>query len=377
MSRPTAEDGLVFDDDTSDSEDDQMVAFKSEVGRLGKSEPDGEEDEGSDEEMGSEEDESESSEDEDEVAPKPLNTMSEEKKKKLSKLQEELSKIQTVTQGSESSDSESDHPVEEEEEGDESEADEEEVKEKPKSRVEEEYKTEESRDKPEVSREERARKKYRDSLSKMTIEDIQKLKERLGVKLFNQKMDGKAPERGRKVEFKRDNKNRPREMTSKKTVGRFREVVQVARVERRDPRFDPLCGEFDDKLFKESYQFVNELKSKELGLLKKQLKAEEDPQKKDTIKYLIQRMENQLRAEAQSQAKKAKEAVETVERKQQLEAGEKPFYVSRAKQREQEMVQKFEELQEKGGLDTFIRKKTKKNLQKERKQGIGVIQSKM
>merc|ERR1712130_1012979 len=158
--------------------------------------------------------------------------------------------------------------------------------------------------------------------------EIQKLKERLGLKLFHQKLEGTAPERGKKVEFKRENKNRPREMSSKKTVGRFREVVQVAKKERRDPRFDPLCGEFNDKLFKESYQFVNEVKSRELVELKKQLKTEEDKERREEVKYLIQRMENQLRAEAQ-----------------------KPFYLSKAKKKEAELVAKYEELQSKGGLD--------------------------
>ena len=51
----------------------------------------------------------------------------------------------------------------------------------------------------EESKEEKARKKYRDQLSKMSIEDIQKLKERLGLKLFQQKLEGTAPERGKKV----------------------------------------------------------------------------------------------------------------------------------------------------------------------------------
>merc|ERR1711936_1124659 len=144
----------------------------------------------------------------------------------------------------------------------------------------------------EINVEDKERLKYREKLAKMSIEDIQKLKERLGLKLFHQKMSGTAPVRGQKINFKRENKNRPREMSSKKTVGRFREVVQVAKKERRDPRFDPLCGEFNDKLFKESYQFVNEVKSKELVELKKQLKTEEDNERREEVKYLIQRMEN-------------------------------------------------------------------------------------
>jgi len=211
------------------------------------------------------------------------------------------------------------------------------------------------------------RLKYREKLSKMSIEDIQKLKEKLGLKLFHQKLSGTAPERGKKRFFKRDNKNRPREMSSKKTVGRFREVVQVAKVQKRDPRFDPLCGEFDEKLFKDNYKFVNEIKSQDLAFLKKQIKEEEDPERRKSIKYLIQRTENQLRQEAINKVKEQKVAEEKNEKKEQLKAGVKPIYVSKSKLKEKELVSQYEKLKESGGLDSYIKKKTKKNLAKDRK----------
>ena len=40
-------------------------------------------------------------------------------------------------------------------------------------------------------------------------------------------------------------------MPSKKTVKRFRDVVGLTteqKVEKRDPRFDSMCGEFDEKV---------------------------------------------------------------------------------------------------------------------------------
>ena len=52
-------------------------------------------------------------------------------------------------------------------------------------------------------------------------------------------------------ELKRDNKNRPREESSKKPVKRFRDVVGLTselKSEKRDPRFDSMCGEFDEKV---------------------------------------------------------------------------------------------------------------------------------
>jgi len=398
---------FAFDDDTSDSEEEGLEDFQKKVGRLKQSEPlasetsrgqDGNEEESDEEEDDDEESDSEeeSSDDEsDDIVLKPESKMSEEKKLKLSRLQEQLADIG----GESESESESDEHEEEVElndganpqMGDKADGDEEGVKDETSeedgdTESDEDQETEENdEDQPENKKikldpssnsvetgEAKARKKYQEQLSKMSIEEIQKLKERLGLKLFHQKLEGTAPERGKKVEFKRDNKNRPREMSSKKTVGRFREVVQVAKKERRDPRFDPLCGEFNDKLFKESYQFVNEVKSRELVELKKQLKTEEDKERREEVKYLIQRMENQLRAEAQNQVKRAQAEAESSDKKEKLKAGEKPFYLSKAKKKEAELVAKYEELQSKGGLDTFMRKTTKKKDSKERKKGLGV-----
>ena len=83
-------------------------------------------------------------------------------------------------------------------------------------------------------------------------------------------------------------------------------------------------------------------------------------------------MENQLRAEAQNQVKRAQAEAESSDKKEKLKAGEKPFYLSKAKKKEAELVAKYEELQSKGGLDTFMRKTTKKKDSKERKKGLGV-----
>ena len=99
--------------------------------------------------------------------------------------------------------------------------------------------------------------KFQRQLRQMSMEEIQKLKEGIGLKLFNRKMgvvsqgSGGKDKGRRRQDFKRENKNRPREMSSKKTVKRLRDVVGLKaeqRLEKRDPRFDNLCGEFDEKV---------------------------------------------------------------------------------------------------------------------------------
>ena len=223
---------FAFDDDTSDSEEEGLEDFQKKVGRLNQSEPlasetsrgqNGDEEDSDDEEDDEESDsEEESSDDEsDDIALKPESKLSEEKKLKLSRLQEQLAHI-----GGES-ESESDESEEEVElngtnlqkgdkadDGDEEEEVKDETSEEdgdPES--DEDQKAEEiDQDQPENKKmkldpssnsvetgEAKARKKYQEQLSKMSIEEIQKLKERLGLKLFHQKMEGTAPERGKKV----------------------------------------------------------------------------------------------------------------------------------------------------------------------------------
>merc|ERR1712080_720683 len=154
-----------------------------------------------------------------------------------------------------------------------------------------------------------------------------------------------------KEEFKRANKNRPREMSSKKT----------------DPRFDPLCGEFDEKIFRDSYKFVSDIKNDELNKLKKQLAEEEDPERKEKIKFLITRMKNQQRQEKKNDEKIEEKKIETKKTKELLMAGKKPFIMGKAKQKEFDLAAKYEKLKESGGLDNYIKKKTKKNATKDRR----------
>jgi len=65
--------------------------------------------------------------------------------------------------------------------------------------------------------------------------------------------------------------------------------------------------------------------------------------------------------------KETEEGVVRQEHKAALTRGEKPVFKSKKTQREEEIVKSYEELKEKGKLDTFIRKKNKKNTSKDRK----------
>ena len=182
---------------------------------------DGEEEESEEDgdESGEESSDDEDSEEDALIEPDP--ELSKEKKLKLSRLQEQLANIGEASDSESESDDDSEDNDDanlqdsddngEDEISEEDEEDEGDIKSDNKEAEQEDNQDQSENSSPnkklklepsskcEETSEEKARKKYRDQLAKMSIEDIQKLKERLGLKLFNQKMEGTAPERGKKV----------------------------------------------------------------------------------------------------------------------------------------------------------------------------------
>lgn len=72
----------------------------------------------------------------------------------------------------------------------------------------------------------------------MSFEELQKLKERIGAKVYKEALFGKTekPKDNAPKVFKRENKNRPREMSSKKPVPVLQRVPVAKKKEARDPR---------------------------------------------------------------------------------------------------------------------------------------------
>ncbi|KOC59742.1 Ribosomal RNA processing protein 36 like protein [Habropoda laboriosa] len=204
----------------------------------------------------------------------------------------------------------------------------------------------------------------RSELREMSFEDLQKLKEKLGMKLYKETLFG--PRKVKKIDFKRENKNRPREISAKKPVTRFREVVHVKKNIPRDPRFDSLCGTFDQKEFKKSYGFLSKMKENDLEELKKQLQVTEDPKTIQKIKYLIQRLENQIREEKKRKRQREKKSNEKKEIIEAIKRGEKPVFKKKSEKKVLDLVSQYEELKNSGRLKKHIQRLRKKNLHKDR-----------
>lgn len=126
----------------------------------------------------------------------------------------------------------------------------------------------------------------------MSFEDLQKLKERIGSKAYNQKLLGSTSATPKSsTTFKRANKNRPRETSSKRPIDT---TSSAKRPTPRDPRFDPLCGSYDRDTFRSNYRFLNDTRKKERAALEQELREEADPKRKEKIKFLMQRMVSQF-----------------------------------------------------------------------------------
>ncbi|XP_046992211.1 ribosomal RNA processing protein 36 homolog isoform X2 [Schistocerca americana] len=214
----------------------------------------------------------------------------------------------------------------------------------------------------EEAEEENTRLAIREELASMSFEEILKLKEELGAKVYSEAVFG--AKRVPKTDFKRANKNRPREMSSKTPVHNTKKLRNNVG---RDPRFDPLCGTFNDETFKNAYSFVNEIRDKEKEQLKNELEKETNTAKKEKIKYILQRMENQDREERRHKEKLEKLKLERQEQIEMLKQGKKPWFKKKSERRVLQLVDQYEELKKKGKLQKHIEKQRKKSAHVARK----------
>lgn len=165
---------------------------------------------------------------------------------------------------------------------------------------------------------------------------------------------------------KRANKNRPSEMSSKKPVGRFREVIQAPKRVFKDPRFESLCGSYDESRFKKSYCFLYE---EELPAERKRLQKLLDKDKSTGANEVVHRhiswIDSQLKEEQHRRKKAERSMQQRTNEKEAVAKGKKPFYPKKSELRKQELLEKYDELKASGKLDKFLAKRRRKNAAKD------------
>ncbi|XP_050536769.1 ribosomal RNA processing protein 36 homolog isoform X2 [Daktulosphaira vitifoliae] len=215
-------------------------------------------------------------------------------------------------------------------------------------------------------------------LKKLSLEELRKLKETIGNEIFFN-TSNKVPKLNSKTQsVKRKNKNRPSEISSKIEPSTI--VVKKVKPKQKkefvkqpiDPRFDSLYGEFDRRIFDKNYSFLQKIQSKEKKKLEKKLRSKNCPaEKKESAKFLLQRMENQEREKHKLTAKDNLQIEQKKKRLQDLKEGKKPQFLKKSESKILQLVGQYEELKSKGKLNKHIKKKRIRTLGNEKKNMFG------
>ena len=174
-------------------------------------------------------------------------------------------------------------------------------------------------------------------------------------------------------------------MSTKRAVGRFRQVIDTAKSKKRDPRFDEVsAGTFRQELFDRSYGFLDEKRDQEITKLKKAVSKERRkrkgreglPESKiETLKAALIRLK-QDRGERQ-RAKVTTDAIKNWKQteKAKVATGKKPFFLKKKEKNRVQVEHQFETLRSGPGgarrVGKLIEKRQKKIASKDRKRGPG------
>ncbi|KAJ2413774.1 rRNA biogenesis protein rrp36 [Coemansia sp. IMI 209128] len=183
--------------------------------------------------------------------------------------------------------------------------------------------------------------------------------------------DDSAPEtvstKSGKKDMHRDNRKKPAMMSSKRPVSRFRQVVDIAKPQTRDPRFDNLSGHFNEDLYEKSYGFLDKQREEEIESLKAQMQKikNRDPHEAQRIQTVVSSMQSQMAAQRQ---KKHTQELKRTHRKKELEAvkqGKTPYFLKKSDLKGLEVAEKFTKLKGESKLDNYLEKRRKRNATKD------------
>lgn len=169
------------------------------------------------------------------------------------------------------------------------------------------------------------------------------------------------------IEKKHSRKHAPLEMSSNKPVSKFRQVVPVTKIERRDPRFDFLENRVNLTNLNFKYSFIKDYHQEEIKLLKSTLNTEKNHKQKERLKKTIISMESKLMA-----AKNKEDALKVLREhkkieKAKVEAGKTPFFLKKKEQKKLIEMDKLSKLKKTNALNKYLQRKDKKLASKERK----------
>uniref|UniRef100_A0A0N5AAR8 rRNA biogenesis protein RRP36 n=1 Tax=Syphacia muris TaxID=451379 RepID=A0A0N5AAR8_9BILA len=220
-----------------------------------------------------------------------------------------------------------------------------------------------------VDNDEKSLAEFRQELATLPMKEVQKLKENLGLSLFNKTFfNSETVAKKRKTLSrtfpKRENPKRPREVSSKKPVSKFRNICEGPKKVRYDPRFDSRCGDFNQHIYETNFGFLDELRENEKKILKTELEEvkEIDPLKAEKIKETLKRMRDRERTKEELQRRKMVISELRHENNERLRQGMKPIFKTRvlfyiaAEVRKKILERKFNDLKRSNKLSKYLKK---------------------
>lgn len=208
----------------------------------------------------------------------------------------------------------------------------------------------------------------REELSDIPFCELEELKQTLGCKKYNKTVYGMLGKKIATAQFTtREDKNKPKEISSKMKVPRLRQVIQVKKQLTRDPRFDDLSGTFHPDKFDKAYEFLEDMKVTEKKELKKELQTTEEQDRKEQLKSLLSRMEEQEAAKKLADTRREAERKRRKAEMELVKQGKRPFFLKKSEKKKLELAEKFKELKSSGKLERYIKRKDKKMTGKERR----------
>ncbi|BAM80488.1 hypothetical protein CYME_CMK102C [Cyanidioschyzon merolae strain 10D] len=184
--------------------------------------------------------------------------------------------------------------------------------------------------------------------------------------------------------LRRPHKNAPAVMDAggKLSTRNARQVVSQRVAKPVDPRFDPLCGRFDENVFEQRYSFLRDLRRKaldeakiKLAALEKRLKIAHESER-DTLRSLhkelrseVDRRQNQVRRDEVTESFQALLRRHKREETEQLAAGRKtrPFFWKRSMIRDQLQKERDASMKKHRGWKRHLERREREAAAKDRK----------
>lgn len=91
-------------------------------------------------------------------------------------------------------------------------------------------------------------------------------------------------------------------------------------------RFDPLCGTFDKKQFSEDYGFLSNIRMNDIKAIRAELKETKDPEKEIKLRRLLQRLNDQQKANKKKRLDRERQAKMKLEVEEEFKHGRQPHF---------------------------------------------------